>query len=128
LCRARAQFPVLVEALRRRGLPVEVVGLGGLLDTPEILDLVALLWAAQEPTRGDQVMRLLTGPVCRLGAADVDALWAWAREQAHDPRDGTPTEHEHAAVLAEVLDHLPPRGWVGHEGQVVSPVVADRVA
>jgi DNA helicase-2/ATP-dependent DNA helicase PcrA len=128
LCRARAQFPVLVEALRRRGLPVEVVGLGGLLDTPEILDLVALLWAAQEPTRGDQVMRLLTGPVCRLGAADVDALWAWAREQARDPRDGTPTEHEHAAVLAEVLDHLPPRGWVGHEGQVVSPVVADRVA
>src|SRR5690606_6799796 len=34
----------------------------------------------------------------------------------------------HAAVLAEVLDHLPPRGWVGHEGQVVSPVVAARVA
>ncbi|WP_238695159.1 ATP-dependent helicase [Ornithinimicrobium flavum] len=128
LCRARAQFPVIVEALRRRGLPVEVVGLGGLLDTPEILDLVAVMWVAQEPTRGDQVMRLLTGPVCRLGAADVDALWAWAREQARDPRDGTPTEHEHAAVLAEVLDHLPPRGWVGREGQVVSPVVANRVA
>ena len=80
LCRRRSSFPLVMEALRDAGLPVEVVGLGGLLTTPEVSDLVALLWVVQDPTRGDQLMRLLTGPVARLGAADLDALWAWARE------------------------------------------------
>ncbi|HSP60522.1 MAG TPA: ATP-dependent helicase, partial [Ornithinimicrobium sp.] len=127
LCRARAQFPVVVDALRRHGLPVEVVGLGGLLDTPEVLDLVAALWATQEPTRGDQVMRLLTGPVCRLGAADVDALWARARELAR-PVDGAAVGgREHAPVLAEAVEHPPPAGWVGTRGQHLSPEGAERV-
>ncbi len=127
LCRARAQFPVLVDALRRRGLPVEVVGLGGLLDTPEVLDLVALLWAVQEPTRGDQVMRLLTGPVCRLGAADVDALWAWARERARPPEGAAHLGREHAPVLAEALDHPPPDTWVDRHGHHLGPEAAARV-
>jgi DNA helicase-2/ATP-dependent DNA helicase PcrA len=34
LCRKRSQFDVLEAALTARGLPVEVVGLGGLLSTP----------------------------------------------------------------------------------------------
>nr|WP_255523900.1 ATP-dependent DNA helicase [Terrabacter sp. MAHUQ-38] len=80
LCRRRSSFPLVLEALRRRGLPVEVVGLGGLLVTPEVSDLVAALWVVQDPTRGDQLMRLLTGPVVRLGAADLAGLWSWARE------------------------------------------------
>jgi DNA helicase II / ATP-dependent DNA helicase PcrA len=80
LCRRRSSFPVILEALRRRGLPVEVVGLGGLLVTPEVSDLVAALWVVQDPTRGDQLMRLLTGPVVRLGAADLAGVWSWARE------------------------------------------------
>ncbi len=128
LCRARAQFPVVVDALRRRGLPVEVVGLGGLLDTPELLDLVALLWAVQEPTRGDQVMRLLTGPVCRLGAADVDALWAWARELARPPAGARHLGREHAPVLTEALDPPPADTWVGPAGEHLSPEGAARVA
>ncbi|GGK65519.1 ATP-dependent DNA helicase [Ornithinimicrobium pekingense] len=128
LCRARAQFPTVVDALRRRGLPVEVVGLGGLLDSPEVLDLVALLWAVQEPTRGDQVMRLLTGPVCRLGAADVDALWAWARVQARPPAGSDRLGREHAPVLAEALDDPPSDTWVGPDGQHLSPEGAARVS
>lgn len=124
LCRARAQFPAVVEALRRRGLPVEVVGLGGLLDTPEILDLVALLWVAQEPTRGDQMMRLLAGPVCRLAAADIDALSTWAREQAGADTSG----RELAAVLAESIDPPPPPGWIGRGGQHLGPEAEARVS
>jgi len=81
LCRKRAQFPLVVDALKARGLPVEVVGLGGLLITPEVNDLVSLLWVIQDPSRGDRLMRLLTGPFCRLGAADLDGLATWAREQ-----------------------------------------------
>ena len=135
LCRARAQFPTVVDALRSLGLPVEVVGLGGLLDTPEVLDLVALLWVAQEPTRGDQVMRLLAGPVCRLGAADIDLLWSWARHQARAERrdahgaDG-PVVHsgrEHAAVLAEAVDSPPPGTWADPTGRRLSPAAVSRV-
>jgi len=86
LCRKRSQFPLIVEALRARDLPVEVVGLGGLLQTPEISDLVSLLWVVQDPSRGDRLMRLLTGPLCRLGAADLDGLATWARHQQARPR------------------------------------------
>lgn len=128
LCRARAQFPVVVDALRRRGLPVEVVGLGGLLDTPEVLDLVALLWLAQEPTRGDQAVRLLAGPVCRLGAADIDALWAWARLDARHGGAEATRERGHAPVLAEAVEHPPPPGWVGPGGEHLSPEGQARVA
>ena len=85
LCRRRSSFPVVLEALRRHGLPVEVVGLGGLLVTPEVSDLVSALWVVQDPSRGDQLMRLLTGPVVRLGAADLAGLWSWARELHRRP-------------------------------------------
>ncbi|GAA6524489.1 ATP-dependent DNA helicase [Intrasporangium sp. DVR] len=91
LCRRRSSFPVVMEALRDAGLPVEVVGLGGLLSTPEVSDLVALLWVVQDPTRGDQLMRLLTGPIVRLGAGDLDAFWAWAKQLHSRPwRPGHP--------------------------------------
>lgn len=79
LARKRSQFPEIVAALEEAGLPVEVVGLGGLLLTPEVEDVVALLTVAHDASRGDRLMRLLTGPVCRLGAADLSAFHAWAR-------------------------------------------------
>ncbi|MGB5953403.1 MAG: DEAD/DEAH box helicase, partial [Ornithinimicrobium sp.] len=113
LCRSRAQFDTVVPALREAGLPVEVVGLGGLLNAPELVDLVSLLWTVQEPTRGEAVIRLLVGPVCRLGAADLDALWEWARVLVRDHRD-------EQASLGEALDHLPRRGWVSSSGKTLS--------
>jgi len=93
LCRARAQFPAIEVALRRRGLPVEVVGLGGLLSTPEVVDVVALLQAAHDPSRGDSLMRLLTGPRLNLGVADLHALGSWAADLARldDPRRAAAT-------------------------------------
>ncbi len=81
LCRKRSQFAALIEALDSRGIPHEVVGLGGLVLTPEVEDITALLHVVNDPSRGDQLMRLLTGPLCRLGAADLDGLMAWARHQ-----------------------------------------------
>ncbi|GAB78285.1 DNA helicase-2 / ATP-dependent DNA helicase PcrA [Austwickia chelonae] len=80
LCRRRAQFVPMVEALRARGVPVEVVGLGGLLSMPEVMDVVAVLSVVADPARGDRLMRLLTGPAFRLGAADLDGLAAWSRQ------------------------------------------------
>src|SRR6185369_17623902 len=59
LVRARSQIPNLERALRERGLPVEVVGLGGLLDTPEVRDVVSTLQVLADPTAGAALLRLL---------------------------------------------------------------------
>lgn len=80
LCRKRNQFPLIEATLRAHGIPVEVVGLGGLLHTPEVVDLVSFLEAVHDPSRGDSIMRILTGPRVNLGAADLIALGAYARE------------------------------------------------
>lgn len=133
LCRKRSQFDAVVEALESAGLPFEVVGLGGLLHTPEVADLVALLHVVQDPTRGDRLMRLLTGPSCRLGAADLDGLGAWARHRQRTARaegdrraDLSPDSSEDASIV-EALDDLPPEGWVGADGERVGPVALRRL-
>lgn len=80
LVRRRADMADLASALRERGLPVEVVGLGGLLDEPEVRDLVSALRVLVDPLAGTAAMRLLTGSRWRLGAADIAALWKRAVE------------------------------------------------
>jgi DNA helicase-2/ATP-dependent DNA helicase PcrA len=84
LCRKRSQFPLIESTLRAHGIPVEVVGLGGLLSTPEVVDLVAFLEAVHDPSRGDSLMRLLTGPRVNLGASDLIALGQFARKLSKD--------------------------------------------
>jgi DNA helicase-2/ATP-dependent DNA helicase PcrA len=79
LVRRRAQLPGIAAALRERGLPVEVVGLGGLLDVPEVSDVVATLRVLVDPTAGDALGRLLTGARWRIGPRDLAALESRAR-------------------------------------------------
>ena len=75
LVRRNADAAPIADALTARGVPVEVVGLSGLLSVPEVADVVAMLRLAADPTAGSAAMRILTGPRWRLGAADVTALW-----------------------------------------------------
>jgi DNA helicase-2/ATP-dependent DNA helicase PcrA len=141
LCRKRSQFGAVIDALERAGLPVEVVGLGGLLTTPEVADIVALLWVVQDPTRGDQLMRLLTGPLCRLGAADLDGLAAWSRVLQRRQTTRSDTTRSDAAPsrvkdqapdsadrlsIVEALDDLPPADW-GGSGSRISAVALQRL-
>ncbi|NAZ83446.1 UvrD-helicase domain-containing protein [Kineococcus sp. R8] len=137
LCRKRSQFVVLQRALRDAGLPVEVVGLGGLLSTPEVVDVVATLHVLHDPGRGDHLARLLTGARWRIGARDLEALGAWAR-QLQRRRAGRPAEpavetapdagpddvatvvlpdEVEASSLVEALDELPPATWRTVEGR-----------
>ncbi|GAA0507076.1 ATP-dependent DNA helicase [Paractinoplanes deccanensis] len=82
LVRVRSQIPAIEEALRDRGLPVEVVGLGGLLDTPEVRDVVCTLRVLADPTDGASLLRLLTGARWRIGPRDLVALHRRARHLA----------------------------------------------
>ncbi|MFC4560449.1 ATP-dependent helicase [Nocardiopsis mangrovi] len=86
LCRKRSQFPVLREALEERGIPVEVVGLGGLMTVPEVRDIVATLRVVHDATAGNELARLLTGPRWRLGPRDLVALGERAAELAKETR------------------------------------------
>lgn len=136
LCRKRSQFPVVQRALRAAGLPVEVVGLGGLLATPEVVDLVAALQAAHDPSRGDALMRLLTGGRTRLGATDLHALGAWSAELAgraggggragRDP--GVQADVVDERSIVDALDELPRPGWRSVTGRELSATARTRLA
>ncbi|MDR1998740.1 MAG: ATP-dependent helicase, partial [Frankiaceae bacterium] len=105
LVRRRAQIPLLEQALVSAGLPVEVVGLGGLLSTPEVTEVVATLRVLQDHGAGASLMRLLTGPRWRIGPADLAALGERARALAHAEPGAGP---EDAVGLVEALDDLGP--------------------
>ncbi|HET6211885.1 MAG TPA: ATP-dependent DNA helicase [Micromonosporaceae bacterium] len=114
LIRVRKQIPALDGALRALGLPVEVVGLGGLLDTAEVRDVVATLQVLADPTQGGSLLRLLTGPRWRIGPRDVVALYrravaiAQARRAAavEEPEAGPMPDRLDEASLVEALDDL----------------------
>ncbi|WP_238148220.1 ATP-dependent DNA helicase [Rothia halotolerans] len=78
LCRARRQLETVRLECERAGLPYELVGLGGLLETPEVLDVVATLRVLSDPSRSDALMRLLAGARWRIGPRDLMALNDWA--------------------------------------------------
>ncbi len=91
LCRKRAQFPLLRTAIEAKGIPVEVVGLGGLLTVPEVADIVATLRVLHDPTASGSLARLLTGPRWRIGPRDLVALGRRARALARESREQPPT-------------------------------------
>ncbi len=108
LIRLRAQIPAIEAALRERGLPVDVVGLGGLLDTPEVRDVVCTLRILADPADGPALLRLLTGPRWRLGPRDLVALYRRAQAIAafRGEEDALTADRLEAAALAEALDDL----------------------
>jgi ATP-dependent DNA helicase UvrD/PcrA len=87
LCRKRSQFALLRAAIEAQGVPVEVVGLGGLLTVPEVADIVATLRVLHDPAESAALARLLTGPRWRIGPRDLVALGRRARELAREPSD-----------------------------------------
>jgi DNA helicase II / ATP-dependent DNA helicase PcrA len=90
LCRKRAQFAALRTAFEAHGIPVEVVGLGGLLTVPEVADIVATLQVMNDPTASAALARLLTSPRWRIGPADLVALGRRARGLASAAEPGQP--------------------------------------
>ncbi|MFG3252836.1 UvrD-helicase domain-containing protein [Streptomyces sp. NPDC048172] len=79
LCRGAADFAEIQGALVERDVPVEVVGLSGLLHLPEIADLVAVCEVLQDPTANAALVRVLTGPRWRTGPRDLALLGRRAR-------------------------------------------------
>ena len=92
LFRARKTQPVFIEALRGKGVPYHVLGIGGLMTEPEVADLVSALRVAHEPQAGSELVRLLAGSRWRLGVRDLATLrgvasWLGRRDYAQRPLD-----------------------------------------
>jgi DNA helicase-2/ATP-dependent DNA helicase PcrA len=104
LCRKRSQFPALRRALEARSIPVEVVGLGGLLTVPEVQDVVATLRVLNDAAASDSLVRLLTGPRWRIGPRDLVALGRRARALAR--ADEAQARAETASPAASPADDV----------------------
>lgn len=122
LCRRRSSFEAIVDQLRHDGIDYEVVGLGGLLDTAEVADVVALLEVAHDPSRGDALMRLLTSERINLGPRDLAALYEWAEELAgpRDSREGQP-------AIVDAIADLPAPEWESPTGRQLTRVAHERL-
>ncbi|THG36280.1 ATP-dependent helicase [Glaciibacter flavus] len=88
LFRARRHMERYATALRNRGVPCHVLGIGGLLSTPEIVDLVSALRVAHDPSAGSSLIRLLSGAHYRVAPRDLAALagvagWLASRDWRH---------------------------------------------
>ena len=96
LVRVRSDFPAYHDALVARGIPVEVVGLGGLLALPEVAELVAMLGVLDDTTANPDLVRLLSGPRWRIGPRDLVILGRRAVDlvRADRSRPGTETDDD----------------------------------
>ncbi|MBB2974764.1 DNA helicase-2/ATP-dependent DNA helicase PcrA [Microbacterium endophyticum] len=85
LFRSKRHMTRFADALGAYGVPHRILGLGGLLSTPEVVDVVSALRVVCEPTAGSALIRLLAGPRWSIGLSDLRALASLARRLAtHD--------------------------------------------
>ncbi|WP_030772746.1 ATP-dependent DNA helicase [Streptomyces sp. NRRL F-2664] len=99
LCRSAGDFAQIQAVLVDRDVPVEVVGLSGLLHLPEVADLVAVCEVLQDPGANASLVRLLVGPRWRIGARDLALLGRRARLLVgRAPAGSDPDERLAAAV------------------------------
>jgi DNA helicase-2/ATP-dependent DNA helicase PcrA len=112
LLRSRKDLSAFTGAFDDAAVPFHVLGAGGLLSRPEIVDLVACLRVLHDPAAGNDLIRLLAGARWRIGAADIAALhgvgrWLFRRDHTLSPLD----EAVHDAFRASVA--------VGENGSLV---------
>jgi len=79
LFRNRRAMPAVAAALEEAGVPARIVGVGGLLGTPEVTDVVCTLRCLWYADAGSELIRLLAGPRFRIGVADLAGLREAAR-------------------------------------------------
>jgi DNA helicase II / ATP-dependent DNA helicase PcrA len=101
IVRARAHQRAFVDALSARGVPVHVLGIGGLLDDPAIADIVCTLRIIANSSAETELVRLLAGAKWRLGVSDLHALAGTARWLQGRDVHGVALDAEVAARLRE---------------------------
>jgi DNA helicase-2/ATP-dependent DNA helicase PcrA len=104
LCRKRRLIGPILAALEDAGVSVEAVGASGLLDRPEVVDLLSWLEVIADASSVVALLRVLTGPRYALGHRDLAALARHARRRRDD--EGASPGTREAARLADALSDL----------------------
>ena len=127
LFRSKKHMVRFGDALGRRGIPHRILGLGGLLSTPEVVDVVCVLRVLSDPSAGSALIRLLAGPRWAIGLPDLRELAALARRISRHDSALKPLAPEvverlrgsagdDGASLVDALDfvlrHQPEHGWL----------------
>lgn len=103
LFRARRDMDFFAEVLREHGVRAHVLGIGGLLSTPEVSDVVSVLRVVHDPSAGTELIRVLTGGRWRIGPRDLQVLAGVARELAsHDFAQRAVSDELKARIKASV--------------------------
>lgn len=140
VCRARKHMPALSAALWRAGVPNQIVGIGGLLTTPEVTDLVCALRCLWYADASNELIRVLAGPRFRVGPADLAGLahaarWFSQRDHTKQPveRELLTTEAglpiaEQQFTLLDALDEIAELRSLEHRAlEHVSPLGRERL-
>ena len=128
LVRRKAAMDMVLQALEEKEIPVEVIGLGGLLKTPEVTEIVAWLRALEtKPGANRWLARILLGPRWRINYRDLSLLARWSTAQNWDLRLALAGGDEEAArdmepgdvgySLAESLGHVDEIEHLGDEAK-----------
>ena len=102
LVRDNAHAAAVFDALTEAGVPVEIVGLKGLLRLPEVAEVVATLSLVHDLADNASLLTLLTGPRWAVGPRDLALLGQRARDLTG--LHGRPEPGEQAIPLVDRLD------------------------
>ena len=112
LTRDNAHAEEVFDALSTAGVPVEIVGLAGLLRLPEVAEVVAVLRLLHDPAANAALLTLLIGPRWAIGPRDLRLLGRRAHELAgrrgHDEGQGPVTEDQLREQLQQITDAVDP--------------------
>ena len=122
LSRTRAQLETIAEHLRAEGIVYELVGLSGLLNTPEVAEVLSYLRVIADPGRSDALIRILAGARYRIGPKDLMRLQRSAQDlegqrsrlavsdlagdDAEDRYESTELEMDERSSLVEALEQI----------------------
>jgi DNA helicase-2/ATP-dependent DNA helicase PcrA len=107
LVRDNAHAADVFDALTAAGVPVEIVGLKGLLRLPEVSEVLSTLALLQDLTANSDLLALLTGPRWAIGPRDLALLGRRATaltDARHPSRDGSASVGEQLAVAVAGAD------------------------
>jgi len=108
LCRTSRLFGLLQRAFEEHDVPVEILGLAGLLKQPEVVEVLAYARAVLDPKASVALARILLGPRYRVGFKDLALVARLATIQSKAMREYMTEDDVEAEpfLFAEALERL----------------------
>jgi DNA helicase II / ATP-dependent DNA helicase PcrA len=118
LCRTSRLFFLLQQAFDEQEVPVEILGLAGLLKMPVVVEVLAYARAVKDPLASVELARILMGPRYRVGYKDLALVASLAKTESIRLRSEDEEEGEATPFLfAEALERLHEVEGLSEEGR-----------